>query len=218
MMRYFSYNLYPDYIAVVSSLSSNFAFRYVSLALISKWSFENRGPPPSKVMNGTLREHSTTEEREPASSRERFKFGLRASVYPRKVGTPYEVKNVPHFSSCDPNYTPSRVRFSIRNAVGILASHIIIHLFRLDRAKVADVLFDLEKIPFLTRYDQISRDEIIFRVKSTIIFWFILYNMVYSFFGPLNLIIGASGLSEVKFCRPVLGPISEAYSVRQFWG
>lgn len=217
MMKDFHYDLHPNYIALVTSLSANYALRYISLALISKWSFENRGPPSSILINGSRGDHGTSTESGPASLRNRLQFGLRTTMYPRKIGTPYEVKNVPHFSSRDPKYAPSRSHYIIRSAISLLATWMIIYLHSIYRPSDTDVLYDPGMVPLLTRYDQVTLDEILSRVKSTFLYWFIFYHKLNSFFGQLNLILGASGLSEVKFCRPVFGPALEAYSVRQFW-
>lgn len=133
---------------LLSSYSSNVS-RYVSLVLLQKWSFQNDGPLSSpnneeevrnkmekKYAGGASLSSRNNDEKRKKKKRQggffqRVKYGLIIANSIRHVGTPYQVKNVPHFSSKDPAYIPSRSRFLFRTASAIATSYLVLILLSL---------------------------------------------------------------------------------------
>jgi hypothetical protein len=64
----------------------------------------------------------------------------------------------------------------------------------------------------------LSLEDIIFRVIGTAAFWASTYlvNLVMS--NTVAIFCVATGISSTQNCPPLYGPLSEAYSIRHFWG
>lgn len=155
----------------------------------------------------------------------RAKLGFLITTSFRFTGTPYEVKNVPHFSSRDPSYIPSRREFLRQKAITALTCYLILNLFSLfssdpatNAAAAAAANYSPAMIPIFARLSQVSSQELIKRLITTLGAGFGAYCFqlgVHSFVAFLDV---GLGMSEVRYWRPLFGSLKEAYTVRRFWG
>ncbi|MCJ1384673.1 hypothetical protein MMC17_007791 [Xylographa soralifera] len=201
--------------AVLAAHSIGFLFQYIETALLSRWDFVSRGPsvpssPEQPNVNGQTKQQKNTPW-------DRLSFGLFAATSTRYVGTPYQVKGIPSFSSRDPTHVPSRLEFLRGKLLGILFCYLILDLAASSaQPDLNTVLYSPDNIPLFTR--SISSEKLITRILSTLGFGAIMYSLIWSYMGLLGFIAVASGLSEPRYWPPVFGPLQEAYSLRRFWG
>ncbi|MCJ1267838.1 hypothetical protein MMC22_007724 [Lobaria immixta] len=202
--------------AFVGGFSITFLLQYISAALLSRWSFTTSGPStaPSPQNLKPDREKNTAGELLGA----RLKFGFLAATSFRHTDTPYEVKNVPHFSAQDPNYVPSRTEFLRRKVITILICYLVLDLLSLDAdAETNSINFSPEKIPLFTRLGDVTGKELLMRLFATLGFGacvYIFQTGVQSIFALLDV---GLGMNEVKSWRPMFGPPRDAYTLRRFW-
>lgn len=204
--------------SVVAGNGPTYLLAYLDLALLSKWTYDAKGPThktspivPSKSSDKDQRFSRL------AGMFDRLYFGLYTTLSPRHVGTPFEVKNVPSFSSRDPAREPSRQEFLTRSAITILICYSIIDLSSLGTGSPEENarLFAQSNVPL---FNEISMEKVAIRIFSTLGLWLNINCFVRLGHSTLAFVFVGSNLSEVKMWRPPFGPLSKIYTVRNFWG
>ncbi|KAG4435306.1 hypothetical protein IFR05_009195 [Cadophora sp. M221] len=219
-------NIPQPYSSISSSLMWCFFLSYVSMAILSGWSFEARGPAShlakevKKDADSTPRDEAAkAEEKKAGSVLERLTFGFQSMFSFRDAGTPFEVKNVPPFIYNDPSFVPSAPAFVLRSAVTAIICYFVIDFIESQPPPPnAEAIFDKEKVSVLLRLRDITLQEAVTRIAASSGFWVILSSSMMGFSSALNVVCVTLGLSKVKNCKSLLGPMSEAYTVRGFWG
>ena len=146
-----------------------------------------------------------------------FWFAVEQATSRRRIGTPWQIKNVPPFSRRDPSYIPGRKSFLLKTAASLFYCHLIWYLG--STQQLPDyTLVAIEKQPLLSRFREVTVEEVSFRIACTT-FSFVQFVICIEIF-PLvfGFIAVASGLSEPAAWPPPFGSLSELYSLRQFWG
>lgn len=141
----------------------------------------------------------------------RTAVGLLCNI--RRVGTPWQVKNVPSSISLR---TQSRAGFVLRRAAVTLLAYLFVDLVvsmpppeqDMVRAEKAS-LFSLGKL---------SAGDVIFRSSTVLGYWLTtgILNLFMNNFGAIVAVL--LGLSSPADCPPLYGSFSEAYTIRRFWG
>ena len=212
--------------ALVGGYSMTYLFQYVSLALLSRCSFEKDGPTSSKfsqhnVDKGAV-ERRKHEDETLAPSQilwMRFYFGVSAACSFRWTGTKRQVKNVPQFSTCDPDYIPSRSEFLGGAATRIMVCYLVVDLLGLGNDEEMNVLhFSPAKIPFFTRLGEVTLLELSMRVAATFGAGVGIYCCQMGLQSIIAFVAVGVGLSDGRMWPPRFGPLVEAYSIRRFWG
>jgi hypothetical protein len=223
--------------ATVGAYTSCFLWMYIEMALLSGWNFESRGPNSpthheKEGANGAARSNALSPQKnsrvysastktiwEEGTIWDRFCFGFNSTISFRDVNTPFEVKNVPHFSQTDPTYVPSRANFIAWSTLRFLACYLVLDIVESQPPPPnAAEIFGLSSIPVFRRLNEVSIEEVFTRTISSFVFWIMVYtvlNVQQAFFA---LVAVGSGLTEVKAWRPLMGSFSETYTVRGFWG
>ena len=148
-----------------------------------------------------------------------FKSGLQATFTCRWSGTPREVRNVPPFSSQNPNYVPSRTVFLRRHLLSLISCYLTLDLLGLAAdPEVNAIFFAPSKIPFWTRLRQVSSQEIAMRVFGTLGSGLGVFCSQQGVYSLLAILFVGTGLSQPLYWRPLFGSIGDAYTVRRFWG
>lgn len=209
--------------AFVGGYCFTFLFQYISVVLLSKWSFENHGslvigPSKSQEIISSDGSKAQTWKDMKQTILLRGKFGLLVATSFRYSGTPYEVKNVPRFSSRDPSYIPSRFEFLRKKAAIALTCYLVLDLFGLFLDPAANAaIFSPEMIPFFARLDQVSSQEVIKRLVTTLGVGISIYCVQLGVQSIVAFLDVGLGISEVQHWRPLFGSPKEAYTVRRFW-
>lgn len=150
---------------------------------------------------------------------ERLRFGLYVTFSFRHPGTPYEISNVPPFSTKDPRYEPPRGRFCRWTSLSALSCYLLCDLLNhYLESPLNGILYSLKHIPLFSRWDHVTRDELVVRLAFSMGIWATMYFGLRFLQDVLALIAVMTGLSEVSQWRPAFGSPLEAWSLRRFWG
>lgn len=212
--------------SVLAGNASTYVFRYLELVLIDKWSFEDGGPtrlqssPDEKIRKKIIENNrKIAASLRPATLWRRLQFGLGVTLNPRLVNTAYQVKNVPRWSQGKRQQVPSRGYFLLYTVFIVLLNYLIVDTCSLAAEPERNVLlFSDEKVAFFRRWNSLGPEEIVVRVLASLMLWLNIYCVFRIFHGLIVLLAVGFGLSKVQDWPWPFGPLSEAYSVRRFWG
>ncbi|KAI4217558.1 MAG: hypothetical protein LQ351_000154 [Letrouitia transgressa] len=201
---------------------------YVEIALISKWSFDVKGPtyfpdPGVSPQNSQSNDGLNASSKTWSSSEilERLKFGYLVATNNRNIGTPYIVKNTPSFSSKDPAYIPSRTAFCLRKLLIIISTFLLIDLVSQNPTTLEqnEKLYPADTVRIFTgKPENLKMDQVLTRLVTVLMYWICTAMVIDASTSAIQLVSVALHIKPVKMYRPNFGPIGEAYTIRQFWG
>jgi hypothetical protein len=138
----------------------------------------------------------------------------------RGIGTQWLAKNVPTFPNYYLSQLPDRTSFYIRQLALVvwlyLLGDLITHLGTIPSADEQERLFGegTEYLFFNATSEQWGA-----RISSSLTTWFLLARVLMScYYGIASLISITVGLSSPQDWPPAFNSISEAYTLRNFWG
>jgi hypothetical protein len=213
-------------VAGVAGWGSLNSIRYVEIVLLCKWSFDTHGPASfpyiAKAEDKTTKSDAInrTSPNLGRTAWKRLRFALPITLFPRRVGTPYETPHIPPFFSQDPQRVPSRAEFLSRTAVTILLSYLILDLCLCLSAAPAVKMalnFSPQAVPFLTRLRDISVRELVIRSLSSLSLAIVTPCGMSMFYGIMAFLAVGLGLTDVSGWRPLFGSPLNAYTIRRFW-
>ncbi|KAI9837657.1 MAG: hypothetical protein M1837_002917 [Sclerophora amabilis] len=213
--------------ALGASISCVQVAQSIDRLLLSRWSFDVGGPESlGKIKDGG---HTITKgvQDQGNGSRgglpktspwQRVPVMIDATLDTRGAGKPWEVKNVPRFSSKDPGYVPSRHAFLLQRIPYTLCLFLIVVLFEA-QPPLPDTqhIFDQHKVSLFRRLGQVTADELIIRVAITICSWTIACCTVSVIAGSFAIICVGFGISQPGSWRPTFGSLTELYTIRKLW-
>lgn len=217
--------------AFVGGYLATFLIHYASTAVLSRWSFDKQGPNPIKALSierqgaksGTIvngkapgRKKRTADDGLLATFWDRLKFGFHVATTFRYIGTPYQARNVPHFSASDPSYVPSRLNFLSRKATIFLISFTVLDVTNLGADLPLD--FSPETIPLFTRLSNVTGQQLLTRLMAALGYGIAVCSFQQLIHSIWALIHVGFGFSTVGSWRPLFGSPMEAYTIRRFWG
>ena len=202
--------------ALVGGYSITYLLQYISIALLSKWSFElnetQRKEAPAMDYKGIQRENLHTS---PSPFRARLKYGIAAASTFR-----YHMdKNAPPLASNRGKPTAKRSTFLYHTAFKILASYLILDLMGLGADGDSNAKnFASTKVPLFSRLHEVSVVEVSMRVLVTLGAGVGIYCSQEGLQSSISFLAVAAGLSEAEDWTPRFGSAAEAYSIQRFWG
>ena len=221
-----SHSLTTFWASVFAGNASTYVLRYFDLVVLDRWSVDSGGPArdvrdrKKSDTGDTIRPRGTKNlPVQNVRTWQRLRFGLEATLSPRQLNTPHQVKNVPPWSSSDIEYIPSRGDFLWRTTIQVLFDYMIVDLcaFAAQPEQNA-VMFAADKVDFLSRLQHLSTEETTIRVFSSLALWLNIYCIFRLIHGLLSLLAVGTRISEVKDWAPPFGQLTEAHSIRRFWG
>lgn len=207
--------------AFAGSFSITSLIQYIDTALVSRWTADAQGPTHITI-GGTYDLSSKSRPRSkitaPMTAWQRLRFGYHISVSTRKAATPYQVKGLSPFSGQDPQYVPSRGVFLLNKAVILLLCYLVMDFSSLaSQPDQNPVLYHPSRISWLNA-ENLGAEPLLIRSTTALGFWVNLYCIVQFYMGIFAFFTVGIGASKVEDWPPCFGPVSEAYSVRRFWG
>lgn len=196
---------------------------HIEKLLLSRWSFELRGPSAEIAKRRELgegKEIKTYIEKNSTGDDiwNRLKFGTWAALSSRYIGSPYQARNVPPYSTSDPSYIPSRRVFLLQGGTIFLFSYSLTEfVIRVGQSYHNDPVFAESYVPIYARLDEVTAEEVLIRITTTG-FWFAAYTTIQAYHSATALIAVASGMMTPAEWRPMFGSLSDAYTLRGFWG
>ena len=133
----------------------------------------------------------------------------------RRVGTRWQVKNIPASSNRGPK-SMSRLHFVSRRLTTIMFAYLILDI--MISGPSPDLALVSPQKETLFNPSDLSMEDVVFRTIGTLSFWLssALINIIMTNGAAILSVL--SGLSTPADCPPLYGSIGEAYSIRQFWG
>ncbi|KAL8707943.1 MAG: hypothetical protein Q9220_007086 [cf. Caloplaca sp. 1 TL-2023] len=199
-----------------------------NIALIRRWDFASNGPTHDPVPGENAAIKIKSETRKPAQrsmtiseALRRLRFGYNVTTSHRNIRTPYVVKNTPPYSTTDPAFIPSRLAFCLRKAWIILSTYLIIDLVsqQSQPLEVNARMYSADRVRIMTgAADNLSLEMVLTRFATVLSYWFCTAIVIDAFSSFFNFVMVALCLEPVEVYRPNFGSVSEAYTVRQFWG
>lgn len=135
----------------------------------------------------------------------------------RGVGTARQVKNLPTFSRSDPDYVPSRSRFLFRRLVSVALGYIVVDFLN-SQPPLNVNLFSASKARLFGGLLDLSLEDVAMRVATTLVFWLSLRLTIALIYNAASALFVGFWLSDPEQWPPYFGSVSDAYSVRRFWG
>jgi hypothetical protein len=198
--------------ALLGEHSVTFLVQYIDTVLLSKWNVEAGGPISSPAVD------TVHTQRLPMTTWDRLRFGYRAAMSTRNLGTPYEVKGVPRFSAKHPNYVPSKAVFLRQKALHLFSCYLVLDILTfVSQPDQNQALYNTARIS-IADPDNRSIERLIIRSASTLGFWVSLFCIIQAYMGSVAFLSVALGISPIESWQPGFGSIGEAYTVRRFWG
>ena len=153
-------------------------------------------------------------------SSSRLYFGISNLWNMRGVGTSKVISQIPFWSYSPGRLSsvPSRGQEMIRHVRNATISYLILDIFACQPPPDLENMMSPQNELLLSRMGQIGAEEAIFRLFAVFGFWlntFCVIHLVNSIFCLSYLILG---LYPVEMLPPIWGRLSEAYTIRRFWG
>lgn len=218
---------FMSHIATTSYLGSIMAgaifvipLTYFDRLILRRWRFENRF-----MIFATLEHPQDTHAKrsdakmihDKDDTASRFAFGNDVGGSIRGPGTPWEVKGIPHFSNSEPEWAPSLPLFVLWKLAIILGCFVIHDYVVGVRMALDRDLLQPSRIPFLTRMNEVTKNELWTRMMVTISFWTASYSVLQVLFNVPAVIAVCLQPQSLRQWRPAFGSILDAFTVRKFW-
>lgn len=210
--------------ALTGGYASTYLLHYITIALLCKRSYRDRSTAPSDRNNEFfVKRNIRNRQRQPRptnSTWARLKFGFQAASSFRWNDDEKTKPTRLHPSTTTNPKTPLTTRFFILNSASTIAlCYLTLDLLSLNTDTETNAkLFSPSKIPLLTRLHEVTCTELVIRVFSTLISGIGIYALQQSLESFIAIFSVVVGISEVDSWSPRFGPISQAYSLRRFWG
>ena len=173
---YLSYISRPPWVSFVSGTTLGGLLEYIEKVNLSQWSYANYGPSPTKSDN---RPSSTQQRKQEGTIWQRLKFGYWVALSTRYIGSPYQARNIPPYSYSNPSYIPSRSAFLIERASIFIICYLAIDIMsHLNQPLTNPTTYAESHVPFFTRLQYITIDELVTRTTTTIFYWIGIYMVV----------------------------------------
>ncbi|ATY63063.1 hypothetical protein A9K55_007228 [Cordyceps militaris] len=147
----------------------------------------------------------------PTRWRRRLWQALALSCNARRLGTPWEAKNV--YSRRGPWSTP---RFLAHVVPRVMLCYLVVDALMLAPPPDAHLVAVRKQTAW--RLWTLTAEDVGFRAAATVLFWLVSYCIVYGLIHVAAVAAVVLGLSTPAFWPHLFGPVSELYTLRGFWG
>ena len=214
----------PLYMSMLMGSTATMVMQYLDSVLLSRWTYEAQGPTSALGGQTSLRRPSDAQQhgKKPRSGTvvERLVFGWEEAFRSRSAGTPWEVNHVPKFFPEKPDLVPSRAQFlywtSRRCVISFLVVDVISFLGR-DATSNA-VNFASSRIPFFSRLQDVTAEELILRLVSSVLNWVTFVYLLQALYDITAVVVIGLGFGRIERWPPLFDSWKECWSVRNFWG
>jgi hypothetical protein len=209
IIRYAKLYIRPRWASLPGSFAVAVILRYIDFGLIRHWNFADRGPVPSL----------SAESSNPTSSfLSRLIHGCYTLWSFRHSNPPYEVKDVPHFSSSGPSYVPSKWQWVVQQAVAGAACYLLLDPLPQHAPPVnAAQLFDPALIRVFAWWHSGTVSELRLRALTTSGFAVTLFCTIQGVQSLAAALAVGMSVSRVEDWRPAFGDVRDAYCLKNVW-
>jgi hypothetical protein len=166
----------------------------------------------------TAKKSSPTSAASPLTAR--LRFGVSNLWNMRGIGTTKKISKIPSWSHSPATLSlvPSRGGEIVRHVKNAALSYLILDVFANQPPPDLENLMSPRNELLLTRLGEIDAEEAVFRLFAVFGFWLNTFCVIHLVNSVFSLVYLISGLYPVKMLPPVWGRLSDAYTVRRFWG
>lgn len=135
----------------------------------------------------------------------------------RGAGTSWECKNVPHFDEQNPDYVPPRNSYAVQCLLKLVGCYYLVDII-IQRLYGKPRQWAISNAPIVSRLSEITFAELEDRVESVALFWAMTYCYIQFFYYSGAFLAAIMQPISIKYWRPLFGPPSCSYTLRNFWG
>ena len=133
----------------------------------------------------------------------------------RRIGTKWQISNIPPFSRRDPSYTPSRLALILQRIVRLGLCLVAIDLCSVTSLQDSELM---KRSRLVVPFNQVEKEDIIFRLNLVGRYTISAITGVYVGYAAITILSLVLFLSSAKDCPPMFGRLSDAYTVRRYRG
>ena len=217
-------NTHPFYINLLMSSTAVIVLQYLDSVLLSRWSYEAQGPTSGLGGQVNLRKPNDAQQHGKKARSgtvvERLVFGWEEAFRSRSARTPWEVNHVPKFFPEDPDLVPSRAQFLHWTSRRCLISFLFVDAIGLlERDATSNAIrFTSSRIPFFSRLQDVTAEELILRLVSSVLNWVMFVYLLQTLYDIIAVVVIGLGLGRIERWPPLFNSWKECWSVRNFWG
>ena len=212
------------YINLLMSSTVAIMLQYLDSVLLSRWSYEAQGPTSALGGQVNLRKPNDSQQHGKQARSgtvvERLVFGWEEAFRSRSARTPWEVNHVPKFFPEDPDLVPSRAQFLHWTSRRCLISFLFVDAIGLlERDATSNAIrFTSSRIPFFSRLQDVTAEELILRLVSSVLNWVMFVYLLQTLYDIIAVVVIGLGLGRIERWPPLFNSWKECWSVRNFWG
>ncbi|KAM0354334.1 hypothetical protein ACHAPU_001378 [Fusarium lateritium] len=147
----------------------------------------------------------------------RLLFGFSNLWNMRGVGTSKEISQIPPWSSKD-SLVPSRGQETKRHAKNAIIAYLVLDVFANQPPPDLEKMMSPRNEQLLARFGEVNSEEAIFRLFASFGFWLNTVCVIQLTNSAFSLLYLGLNIYPVKMLPPIWGRLSDAYSIRRFWG
>lgn len=221
--------------AILGGSYANSVLVYWDRLLLRQWAFADRHSIFPAQFAGKQKKQERNDEHDKDVSKQlqgasvlmeatrdtlepRFAFGNKIAGSGRMIDTPWEAKNVPPPAASDPNNDVLRASTVAQKTLSLAASLVLREITMEAQMSIDPFYTAPARVSFLTRLNEVTRGEVLVRVVLGIGQWIDAYCVLQALLSTGTILLVLLNPDKVRTLRPLFGPISEAYSLRGFWG
>ncbi|KAK3315644.1 membrane bound O-acyl transferase family-domain-containing protein [Apodospora peruviana] len=137
----------------------------------------------------------------------------------RGIGTPWQIDRLPPWSYHQPSgWIPSRRRELLRHARNFVICYFVLDVFASQPPPDLEGMMAVDNQALFSRLCIMSAEEVIFRFAAVFGFWLNTFCSITILNSIFSLAYLTVFLRPVEMVPPIFGKLSDAYTLRQFWG
>lgn len=149
-----------------------------------------------------------------------IRWSLSLMWNPRRIGTRWQVKNIPCFLSSSASWVPSRSVFVCMRltTISLIAAGIYaLKIYSAHSHGLSDWL-DPDHERLVGQLGGLTLNSVLMRMIGVVASYCLIYFTGVMCVNAVSVLIVSLGLSDAAAWPPILGPVGTAWSIRQFWG
>jgi len=147
-----------------------------------------------------------------------MEFGSEVAGDTRGIGRSWQVKGVPYFSALRPSFVPSKAAFLLVNIVSVVGCFYLLNVVQGTLLQLGPGYWVSRKVPVLARLSDASAGELGARTSVSAAWWIQQVCFLQGFYSIGCILAALSDESQIQTWRPLFGSLSDAHSMRNFWG
>lgn len=134
----------------------------------------------------------------------------------RNIRTPWQVRNVPPFSTSNLAYVPSRMQFLVRKFITVFFAYGLLDLLTC-QPQPDPALYASDKDAVFSRLGDVTFAELQFRLLTMLNLWLSTYLLIQWIYALVAFVCVATSIYSPADFPPLVGSLKHVYTVRGVW-